>query len=690
MTFVSEVEKTRTNRATLVRINPGRFVSTLFASEGGGVYAITMSGYNVNALKRNGVYLSLVTLSSPSVNDTYSFSETTGRLAVKLSSAPNSDSNILVAFYYLFYTSGVESEYYETPTNAATTRRYWEPALIPDSSFSEYIDGVEIGVVSIPDASIQLNNLGVDFRQYLTNNDSFSNKDIDIWHEINGTFQKTYTGKIKTINSVSRLSVSISFSTQVSLLDKTAFMGDTFEQCYHVSITVPKKDLFKAIPVLVGESYSESIKSIGPPDYTVPIVGTSAVCTSYNPLISTTTNRVWTTCRALGSLELQNWTAIQAANPGPGVVMFRIASGFSGIYPGDTIRFTDGGNDYFAIIARTDNYVHSSITYNILGLQVRNTAGVFNFASVGSISSVIDQLEAIQILYKDPDGTTSFLCNELEYSVSETTTAGSNSLISITLVNNVEAFPVVTASQTIDPQITDIQYVVKTLFSDNSHGQILKVLLEKSGITVNNASVVAANAASAQLLQFSIPFKDEQEYSPYLVYVQKILESMLGYINLNTSGEIEYHLMAAPVPTDTRTNDHILSEVSSSLEYRDIVTDIIFNNKHAGIVSDESTVANKVTSNKAKYLHDTEKQLIFEHVLKPGVNDTISRQVEILAIRSNRKNIITYRTDTVDLAKSVGDEVTITDDLQSIGSFILSLRKSEDSTTVEATDLLGL
>lgn len=690
MTFAAEIEKTITDRATLVRIKPGRFVNSLLVSEGGGVYAFNMPGYIVNSLKRNGTSLTLVTLSSPTTNDTFSFNETTGRLAVKLASAPNSTTNILVAFYYLFYTSGVETEYNETPTNTATSLRYWNPSLIPNSAFSEYIDGVEVGVVSIPDASVELNNLGDDFRKYLTDNDSFSNKDIDIWHQINGEFRKAYTGKIKSLDVVSKTSVSISFSTQLSLLDKTAFLGDLFEECFHVSTTVSKKDLFKPITMIVGESYSEAVTSVGTPNYTIPVVGLSAVCTDYTPTVSTSTNRTWTVARGMGDLEQQVWTTIQAANPSAGTVRWRIASGFSGIYAGDTVKFEDGGNTYFATIARVEDYVFSSVTYNILALQVRDASGAFVGASVGSTSSVIDPLDAIQIIYKDPDGTTSFPCNELEYTVVKSATSGGNNLVKIELVNNFESYPAIGASQTVTPDTTDIQYVAKTAFNDNSHAQILKNILEKAGVTVNNASIVAAQAASVQTVQFSIPLINETEYSPYLVYVQKILESMLGYLSLNASGEIEYNLMALPSPAEERTNDQFLSDIFSSVEYRDIVTDIIFKNSHAQIISGDSVIGNKVESKKAKYLHETEKQLIFEHVLKPGTNDTISRQTELLAIRSNRKNIITYRTDTIDLGSNVGDDVTITDDYQSKDAFILSIKKSEDSTTVEATDLLGL
>jgi hypothetical protein len=687
MTFATEIAKRRTLRSTLVRINPGRFISALLASEGGGVYALTMPGFDVSSLKRNGTALTAVTIDPPTVNDTYYFNQTTGRLAVKLASSPNSTTNVVICFYYLFYTSSDQTEYYRTPDVASGSKVYWSPRIVGTSPFNSSIDGIEAGLVSIPDASIDIDNGDFDFANYLTDDDSFSNKNIDIWHEVNGQFRKAYSGKVTSISDISNQIVSIAFTDQLSLLNSTAFMGDSFAECYHTSATIPQKDLFKPIPYIVADqSYfdaPEIFNSLINSLEAIPANAVSAVCTNFSTTISTSTNREWTLCRVATNVASQTFGTLQAVadpSPGSGAFVMRFSS-YTNLYRGDTISWTELGIDYYAIILYVGNFTYSGTPYNV---YVRNQFGV----GVLSTSSTMNPLVAMSVIYKDPDGTTKYPMQVTNYLVSNTATSGGNNTVKITFFNNAEANFNVT--NPIDPNTGDIQFKIST--GQQNHATVLKDILETAGCTVNSASFTAAASASASNVSFSIPFINEAEYSPYLVYVQKILESMLGYLKQNDDNNISYHLLEAPTGTTTRNDEYFISPVSQNIQYQDLITDIVAKNEHLPVFG-SAVVSGTSQSTKARYLHELNKSFTLNHVLTAETDGSILRQSQILAVKSNRRSELTYNTETIDLETIVGSEQTIETEILSGGTkdiFVTSVSKSEDRTQVSGSDLLGL
>lgn len=680
MTFSTEIAKRRTKRATLARINPARYISETLVSEGSGIYSMSNS-LVISAIKRNGTALTADS-TDPTVNDHYYYNETTGEITIKLASAPNGTTNVVIAYYYLFYTSGLETEYYETPTDSATTKRYWKPFLDSDSSFSTSFENIEEGIISIPDASITISNMDSDFKNYISVNDSFNNKSIDIWVEINDVFKKIYTGKVTSVPEISGKSVAISFSDQRSLLAATCLMGDDYDECYHISSNIPKKDLFKPIPMIMAEqswydSVSGYLSSIAL-YVTVPSEGLSAVCTSYNQTLSTSVNRTWTLCRTMQELPYQSVGTVEAALAvGLSTMLFRFSS-YENLYAGDTLEWEEAAVTYYGRIMKVGTFTYSAVSYNV---AVLCTGGAV------STSSSIASGHALSIMVYDSAGTWRNAFRGLDYSVNQVATAGGWNLVSILFALNVEAS--IGGPTPIDPVTFDVQYKIGA--GQISHGTCLKNILDSSGISTNAASFTAADAAVSQYVSFSIPFKNENEYDNFYHYVQKILGSMLGYIDQNDDGEIVYYLLAAPSSSTTRDESHFTETTRTSIEYRDLITEIIPKNMHLPII--DSGVDGTSRSAKSKYLHDTNKIIDFEHVLAVDASGNISRQSEILALRSNRKLITSYVTETIDLDSVIGDDQTINDESlygSTIDIKVIASSKSENLTKIDGTDLLGL
>ena len=643
--------------------------------------------YPVAGVKRNGTALTAVS-GTPSSNDEYQYAESTDTLTVKLASAPSSTTNVIIVYYYLFYTSGIETEYHQTPTDSSTQLRYWQPRVSLASNFSASLDGLEAGVVSIPDASVDLFNSDNDFNNYLTDNDSFYNKSIEIWQEINGEFRKAYTGKVTSLPSIGNDVVSISFSDQLSLLNKTAYMGDAFETCHHITAATPK-DLFKPIPLHLSRrswSYTNAFLLYGTATFAEVKEGLEAVCSSFTADLLTTSNRTWTLCRTRGSLKTQTFGTLQAVDNASGFFYFFRFSTYTNLNHGDTISWTTSGTTYYAVIVAVSSLIsYGGNPYNVCAVSTGRAGSL-------TLSSTMNAKKTLGLLYRDTDGQLYYPLQTADYTVSETATAGGNNLIKVAFVNNFEA--ALTVASPMDPNAISLQY-----FLDNDaslgHAAVLKLILEKAGCVVNAASFSSADSSYSQTTAFSIPFKDDLEYSPYLAYVQKILESMLGFLKQNDDNELSYNILSAPSsPADIRNADNLMedNEVSTSIEYRDVITELVPVNKHIRTFGD-SAPDGTIRSAKAKYLHETENSYRIEHVLEPDFAGKILRQAEILALRSSRRAVYSYETETGKLDTHIGDAASLESDSLPGGSkdiIVTSTSKSEEKTNVTGTDLLGL
>ncbi len=233
MTFASELDKPASYRHTLVRLTPARYVGDDLVSEGSGIYGMTFH-YPIARIERNGTALT-EDAAAPTVNDHWYHDESTGDLDIKLSGAPSGSNNIIVIFYYLLYTSTEDTVAHETPTDSATAMRQWEPRLLGEPSFNQSLSDVFFGVFTVQPSSLALNNADAAFQAYLTRYDSFYNKAVDCWIDVNGEVAKVFSGVVVDL-SVSD-TVSLTVHDAFEKLTQPAFMGDDFDEVFYLTST---------------------------------------------------------------------------------------------------------------------------------------------------------------------------------------------------------------------------------------------------------------------------------------------------------------------------------------------------------------------------------------------------------------------------------------------------------------------
>lgn len=691
MSIASEKIKIATERFLLVRINPARFLQPALLS--GSTYQQTFS-FPISAIERNGVALTKVTTLSG--NDQYTYSETTSTLQVRLAAAPNSTSNILVCYYYLFYTGTQFRSIYETPTDGTTTVRDWQPRLSNYPSVVQSFSNILAGIFTIADTQIQIINEDGRFQQYLTDDDSFYNKKVDIWLCINdvSNIQKIFTGTINSVYMDQRI-VKIDAADSFNKLKQPAYMGDTVdESVFRLDAAsfpgLDPKHNDVPVPYIVGafSRYQTRTKTgvpSGAPSAYEIFVGTEASCTNYNTSITTSTNRQWGGCRQKGAVATQAFGSIQAQlDTGTGFRFVRFSS-ISNVSIGDTIKWTEAGTDYYGLVNYVGTFTYSAVNYNVI---FSDPSGPF------TLSSTVANLKSFAVFIEAQNETLKFVQPRYsrDYSVTETVTSGANNYVRVDFVNNFEAnHPGFSSLRPDDQQI----YYRTSNATVQKHGDILKEIMGKVGLATNASTFTTANATLPVNCRFHIPNFDEVEADTYLKYCQDVLASSLGYLKINSNFEVEYNILSAPTSSDIRDSYLMIDDTTDvRVEYQDIVTKIIGYNPHndsGDAIVAGSTPSATGESKKARYLHGLVNVDRFRHVLEE-LSSNIASHIGLKSMRSAK---YTIATSTQDIDTELGNDLQLENKIL-LGQVsptdvkVISIEKSPAKIIIEVSDLKGL
>ena len=668
---------------TLIRVNPAKYITSDLALDSGTTYSMTFPFNPVNRVTVDGVEYTKVS-GAPSSSQ-FSFNETTKELIINLGASLT--SQVVIGFYYLFFTSGRNRVIYETPDDNSSSLRDWEPNVSSEPNFQTSIENSIDGVVSIASSSVTVASDEFSIHAHLGDDYSFYNKDISVWLCLDDleNIAKVFEGKVTDV-SVLDEKITFNFKDVFSQLKQTATMGDS--DIYFTSESFPSVDpssnnppipfIFGSVSqyqtfsngtLLEGSFYEREI------DFNSLL---SAVNISYSEDVTTSNNRVWGCCRVSTDGFLDFTQTISAVD--------NVPVGYTRLTVPDAGEFKIG--DTFTVAAGPD------VQVRVLNIDKAN-----NYLYVTKQASIVatDSIEGNNcptIVIRDGSAdTTYYPLYERDYTATVTATDGGNKYLKITFTNNFEA---TLSMATLDPSNHRVFFRVKPDQTNGTHGKVMKTLLEKTGLTVNSASITQADTDLSANANFSIPLATEGQAGDYLTYVEKLLTSTFGFLVLNASFEVEYNIISTPSGTDTLDGGNIVDgSFSTQVEYRDISYKIVASNPHYNdeeLTRDSSnTPTISSSSGKARYLHEVEDTLTFEHVLEK-FNDSITR---ILNYRSNRTAKYTLSTVSRNLDNNVGENLTIQrDGLLGNSStkevFILSLNKSTNKVDIIATDLLGV
>jgi hypothetical protein len=675
----------------LVRLTPARYVSTDLASEGGGVYGMTWT-YPIAKVERNGTVLTETSTNPPGTNDYWYHDESSGTFKVKLASAPSS-TNVVVIYYYLFYTNQKAREAYETPTDSATTLRDWEPRLAYLPTITQSIRNVTSGVFSLSASGLELINSDYAFQSFLTSKDSFSGKDVDIWLCVNDTseIQKVFKGAVDSIR-LSEGTVSVSFLDLFSKLDKPCYMGDTAAEAIYSRDTFTSLDTaYEGVPCkyVAGAGNRITFKYVqstgGGADVDGrPVDGEQAACTSFT-YVSTSTNRTWGLCRVPTGIANQSFGSIVRKLDGLGSSITLAYVNSHTYAVGETIKWVEAAVTYYGIVIRADAFTYSGTAYN---LAISTADGTF------TTSSTINALPKIAIGIRGGSLQYGIWVKYSDFTTNSSTTSGANKYISVTFADNFESTYLSAADvTTLDPGVYQVLFRVVPS-ADAGHETVLKAIIDSAGVTSNAASFTAAGSALAMDCRFTIPYFDETDYKTHTEYAEDLLACTLGAVYQNSSQEAAYELLDSEAGAQTiDRNVYLKGSLSASVDYNDVVTQIVAYNPHAiELDSLDSADPSSVTSESliAKYLHGA-KTTRFRHLMVSLAN----RIAAVLAVRSSPRILYRFETATASLSSLLNDPITLEASAVLGGSgtkdlSIVTIDNSGSSTVVEALDLESL
>lgn len=713
----------------LVRLKPARDISSDLVLFSGTTYQMTLNVPTVPNLEVDGVAYTKVSSLTPSSNQFY-FNDDTKLLRVNLGAALT--SQIVVAFYYLFMTNDVYKRAMENPLDLTGSFYDYDPRINSDAGFTISQNNVMFGTISINSTSLDFKNHDDYFQQFLTDNDSFKNKEVIFWHCLNdvNNIAKVYSGTISDYNLSNDL-FSIDIDSDFTKLLQTKFSGTTFERSFFRQADYPAMDSVNEFSPIRKHYQRVSKFNHNSDPYDTAFVMAQRLTTdaayagaSYLRLkndtyegvnidigTGVTSNRKWGLYVAHSAAQTSGFFINAAVPHFPatafGWSLYDIGvtdpESLKNLTVGDTIFNQSTGNNACHIIGEGPGYIT---------IAVKSTAPAPNNGNAFFREEVTQvQIECTDI-QKNGENLVLPLVSGFDYS----TSTNANGVKIITLVNNFEAnFPDFVASG----KTTGIEsnYILRYVSHVNTtgivnlnHANFLKEIIQESGLAVNNASFTSAAATDIKV-NLTLPFINDTEMPTFMSVIEKVLESVGGYITLNASNEIEYYLLGAPNSPTVLNEDLLMrGSLSQNIKFDDVYSTIKFKNPHGGVYDYKQTnfglragsgiysywnnqaiiETNQETNNQVKYLHGIQKTLELEHVIDSITSTNCFDRIKKL--RFNRIAKFKFRTKISNESK-LGDSFQIQSN-ELMGASTKNIRlfsntKRKTDCELEGYDLLG-
>jgi hypothetical protein len=700
MTFATEKEKQASERFMLVKITARQDNTANMSLVSGTTYKGTcykkpLLVYVYSSTTDSLVEQNLHTNNTPASGQ-YFFDSTTSEVYINYGAGGLSDTFI----DYNEYLTGGQTRYLPEIPGVGGFTVEWKPLIETYPEISASIENINLGIFSIAGFDLNVINDGNWLGKFAAGDWSLLNHKMVVWECINdiSNLKRVFTGFITSF-ALNGPSGSITVLDKFNILNEPATMGQRAKYVYananiidFVSSTFSPNDLGRPIHRHFTKrsrfGFDQGVGTI-----TSQSDFYTGICSSYSETISSTTNRVWvcgsvltdTTLPSTNDIEDQGFGSI-TATVADGVLRYFNVSAPDNLYYNQGVRWQEGMTSYYGVIVSVGSFTHLSVTYNLAVLPVSG--------NVATTSSSFFVNKSIGLYLKSGTDTVNLMPTR-DFTVN----VNANGTVVVTLVNNFEAnfpsqFP---ANVYLNPETDKLCYYYHTANSLN-HAKVLRDILEAAGFTCNAASFAAAESALAVDVSFSMPFFQGSTLGSYAEYVSAILESVGGYISINSSDEITYNFFSAPsASASTLVDESVYFGYSLAVQYQDISDEVVaknihfVNNKQSNSQSAGTTSLFSASNLKSRFLNSVRKTKTIAHVLE-SMTSTIDR---VLWLNSNRIAKYSLSTATKNADSALGEDIKIgskylAGDLSTVDAKIISTSSSGKQVRIEALDLYDL
>lgn len=734
MTFATEAQKSASERFMLVRFTPRKFIGT-GTSIGGNQYTFSI--------------LSTINVSNVTVNNVTepTFSHVGNVLTVTSATNLASSSNI-VTIDHDIYVTGTTTRI--TSSVSGLPDAEWQPLITSYPQFSQSMRNIADGIFSLSNSELELISVDRWGQSLLGENDSLSKSPISVWVCIDTleTNRKIFDGEVSQVSySYGKLSLSL-IDTFSKLKDSSSFgtfaNSHIFRGC--VFATYPDEEYQNsAVKLVIGRSspfslgYGHHPAPIGSP-YSKHFHVTDGI-----PLIKNSHDKyqegdtvTYFVSRFVGT-DLKKMTfgtvtrcyleyAYDTNNINSNAVFVKIyhiqCSNFSNAEIGDCLpnglpgvdnnpcyitynkNYTgpDGQTYQFSCVVEQRLFVTSTRNSNALQsnpslvdnsyysycVYRKNINAInFNFSSSGTISSndvyyYMHKKGALATKTVNP--IVAYLGNQngvdvsaLYIEIAYTFPGGLMNVFNLKEINHMNFYCRFSPNQSV------------------SHATALKLIVNSSGMSVNNASFSTADSDLSANVSMTIPRNEAKEFGSYLEVAQSITSSTLGVLRVNEDREIEYEILKNPdsMSTDgTRDSINMISgDTAAKIEYQDCCSTIKFSNPQLNDIDAINGGGSNaiVELPKNKQLHRVDKVRTVEHVLE-SIQD---RKLAIAGYFGAPTVEYSLSTSSEDLASRIGDVIEINntataDETEVVKGIITGLDQQGAKTNVKINEIRGV
>jgi len=685
MAFVDEIAEGMSKRHTFVRLSPVKLLKTSLTLSSGNLYSMQFVGNPFSVVFSDFTtvtYTEDADILTNLTNNTWYYNRSTTTLYVNTTATIiGNTSNVLQLHHHITVTDSQDVDLTVDPIVGGDLV-IWEDRLKLSPKFTSSIVNMLDAVVSTSSSNITLENSDSYLAKWFGIDDTFSDRPVIVWFQVNEVFQKVFTGTVRTLD-YNDTTIAIGVVDSTTLFDQPCYMGGTRDEAIYTTSgrTLNIKDIGKISPFVIGSTKNDVgsddtfvLYDRASADNILPTFNLSnnmeAVCTTYSAVVSGTTNRTWEVCRAFdGVAKIINFGTISSVvSIGGTSSTGKQLTYKGGLKPYLKVTVTSGTSN----IQVGDSGVGSDLTFSthahyvcveVVSSTVYYLAHMAGALVIPSSDTTVTSrftfpttTPALSILIIQNGNERTVPINTNDYNVSYSTLSNGTRKISVVFVNNFETSGVLSP---ISPNNTQVYFTYRTDL-ESQHGTVVEQMLKNTPLTVNAASITAANSALTDGFTngdctMVVPSPGAEEHTTIRKALAEVLQSSIGYVRLDETDEVFYELFREATGTSLRTDDDVLAgSVQPRVSYYDMYSVLNIKNKY---IRDEDTLFPDVRElSQAKYLHETEKEknlkTVFDRIPTP-----MSDRYEQLYGRP--RITYSYATDSLDMDTQIGDEVTL-------------------------------
>lgn len=251
----------------------------------------------------------------------------------------------------------------------------------------------------------------------------------------------------------------------------------------------------------------------------------------------------------------------------------------------------------------------------------------------------------------------------------------------------------------IDAGVIATGFDVKCRFSPAesiSHGRFMKSLVKSAGMVTNDAAFSQADTDLDAKISLTIPEFQSSSYPSFLEVAQKVTQSTLSTLTVNSNREVEYNVVksprSSPIDAVRSSVDMLQGDTQASIEFQDVYSTVTFDNPNFQEINDFGALSYKATvdNDLVKQLYRITRTKEIKHCLE----SIQSRKDAIAGYFSNPTIEYTLSTASADLTSSLGDIVEITNSAvmteQTTVGMVVNIDQASDKSTIKINEILGV